>query len=96
MVRSDLSMRQQLVQAVHAGMASAAQWPCPDCYLVVLTVPDEAALVDASNRLAKAKVQSLMFYEPDHAVGMRVTALATQPLDKTQSRLLRRFKLWSD
>lgn len=93
LVRTDLSLAQQMVQACHAGMGAAARFGEPEHnHLALLAVRDETELGDWAERLRDTGIAFHAFYEPDDATGW--TALATQPLTRGQGRALRRLPLW--
>lgn len=94
LVREDLEIEQQLVQACHAayevGLASAA--PAETSRMIVCTVPDREALLFASERLRERGVAHEMFFEPDFDIGH--SALATHPLRGAQRKPLRRYPMY--
>ena len=49
-IRKDLSPEQQIVQACHASLEAGFRFPLPEetSYLIVLEVPNEKALLDAT------------------------------------------------
>lgn len=92
-VRTDLSLEQQLVQAVHASMGAAARFgDPPHNHVALLAVPDRAALERAAEDLTLAGIPFHIFFEPDDDAGW--TALATQPLTRREGRLFRNTPLW--
>jgi len=95
LVRGDLPIAQQLVQAVHAayeaGKHLAGNSPQIDS-VVVCCVKDERALLKAEHRLGIDGVQTVVFREPD--IGNEATALATEPLSVDRRKPLGRYELW--
>ena len=95
LVRKDLSLAQQIVQAGHACLEAGFAFPRParPTHLVVLEVADREALDAAARRLSLAGIDYQLFFEPDDALGH--TALATRPLGRPAERhRLRRYPLW--
>lgn len=95
LVRQDLPLAQQAVQAVHAAMACVHEHGglSPGTRLVLLSVPDRPALLDWSQRLGERGIAHSLFEEPDHGIG--ASALATPPAPLAQRRLFGRLPLWS-
>jgi hypothetical protein len=92
-VCKDIPLQHQAVQACHACIAAGREIiSIPTPYLVVLTVPDEAALIALSNKLNDNGVQHRVFREDD--MGGRATALATQNLNHRQRDLFIGIKLY--
>ena len=95
LVRQDLPLAQQAVQAIHAAMACVHEHGDlpPDTRLVLLAVPDQPSLLAWSSRLGERGIAHSLFEEPDHGIGP--SALATPPAPLSQRRLLGRLPLWS-
>lgn len=94
LIRADLSLEQQLVQAVHAGMKAVHDHGrlCEDTRLAVLAVQDQAQLLDCAAELADAGVSFSLFEEPDYAMG--ASALATAPGPALRLRCLKKLPLF--
>ncbi len=94
LVRADLPLADQLVQAGHACLEAGREFapPGPPCHLVMLSVPSRAALHAALARLALAGIRSTLFHEPDRDLG--TTAACTEPVSGPHRRLFRRYPLW--
>ena len=95
LVRTDLSLEQQLVQSSHAVLEAGRSLYGPEhgiASVIVLAVADQAALYRAHEELLRRGVECELFFEPDFDMGH--SALATQPLRDTQRRLLRKWPLW--
>ena len=60
--------------------------------IVVIGVPDRAALRDVMERLVRYDIRFAAFYEPDF--GMGLSAISTVPLSKKQKYALSRYPLW--
>lgn len=92
-VRTDLSLPQQLVQAAHAAHEAGlrAEPGAEPSNLIALQVPDKQQLEQAMERFA-SRVPIVPFYEPDDDQGL--TAFATLPIDSEQRRHFSNFKLW--
>lgn len=111
LVRSDLPPYAQIVQACHACLEAGREFSLPaSLHLVVLSVPDEAALYTGCERLEAARTRMRLFYEPDsHCLADRVTAseagreaqagytaACSEPISEAaQKRLFRRYRLWA-
>lgn len=89
-VRADLTLPQQIVQACHAVLQAAYRYPLPQDtspivpFIVVLQTPDKATLVNARERLLGKNIDMTLFYEPDDNLG--ATALASEPIYSKQKR----------
>jgi hypothetical protein len=88
-VRKDLPPVQIVVQACHAAQQAghAFEDPVDTSSIILLQVPDQAALEEAAKRLDRHKVSHRMFYEPDFGP-MGYSALATRPLTRKKERFL--------
>lgn len=95
LVRRDLTLPQQAVQAAHAAIEAARAGLIPrdnaHPHLVLCHVASVPALMNAAGRLALAGVRFQLFHEPDWD-GVP-TALATEPLRGEARAPLRRFPL---
>lgn len=89
LVRKDIAPVQVVVQACHAAWEAglAFEDPVDTASIVLLEVPDQAALEAASKRLDRYKVEHRMFYEPDFGP-MGYSALATRALTRKKERFL--------
>jgi hypothetical protein len=94
-VRADLPLGAQAVQAAHAMREFAhlhpeveAEWHRTSNTVVMLSVPDEAALVDLKVRLCNAHISVAEFHEPD--LNHSLTAICVAP---DGSRMLRNLPL---
>lgn len=95
-VRQDIPLAHQAVQAVHAGISSARELiPSGAIHpsLVLCTVPDEAALLAVQDRCHRAGIANRIFLESD--MGEAPTALATGPVGKPQRKLFRDLPLFT-
>ncbi len=94
LVRTDIPLADQLVQACHASIEAGARFHHPTgCHLVLLSVPDERALHEALTGLDWHGICYSLFYEPDDGIGY--SAACTQPVGKHHRRLFRRYNLWN-
>jgi hypothetical protein len=86
LVREDIPLEQQMVQACHAALEAGFAFSAPEqtSSLIVCTVPDREALLAAHERLARYGIRSEMFFEPDWDMGH--SALATEPLTERKKR----------
>jgi len=95
LVRTDLSVEQQAVQAAHAAAEAGRQYYRAEhgiARLVMLGVPGPFALQQAQRRLTLAGLEFVTFYEPDNDVGE--SAVAVRPLADHERGPLRRWELW--
>jgi len=93
-VREDLSLSQQLVQAAHATLeAGLALGNKPDSpyHLVALSVPDEISL-RAALAHASRHVTVYPFIEPD--LGNEMTAFASEPISGRHRKVFSKHPLW--
>jgi len=95
LVRTDLPLAQQAVQAIHAAMNATAAFGglTDDTRLALLAIDDAASLAAWQQRLSARGIPYTTFWEPDHAIGE--SALATPPLDRQQGKAFARLPLWS-
>lgn len=94
LVRSDLTISQQIVQAAHAAHEAGIRHgnPVDVSSLVLIAVPDEAALRTEFSRIQAAGITAYLFTEPD--MQDAATALCTAPITGDARRLFRRYSLW--
>jgi hypothetical protein len=95
LVRLDIPLHQQLIQASHAAFEAGLRWHSPDdevASLIVLGVRDKAALLRAARKLTAKGVDHHVFFEPDFDMGE--SALATRPLVAEARRPLAGYPLW--
>lgn len=94
LVRTDLTESQQLCQAVHAAHEAGIRFGDPQriSSVVVCSVPDEASLLLAKEKLDRFGIRSSVFVEPD--LSDQSTALATEPIVGVQRKALSRYPLW--
>jgi hypothetical protein len=97
LVRRDLSVPQQAVQAIHAAIEAARRFLPKEAvhpHLVLCGVPDEPTLVREAERLEAFGIPIAKFHEPDR--GNELTAIATAPLKGEDRRPMRRYKLLTE
>jgi peptidyl-tRNA hydrolase len=96
-VRKDLPVAQQLVQAAHAAHESGLHL-CEDKskvnYLVALEVPDEDRLLAAHERLEDRGIKTILFREPDR--NNEATALCTEPIWGNRRKIFSKYSLWRE
>ena len=86
-VRQDLgSLAQQLVQTNHATfeMAKRLEGYTESPSVVIIGMPDKAALEATIERLNRYKIDHTAYYEPDFDMGL--SAIATVPLTTAKQR----------
>ena len=94
-VRGDLSAEQVAVQAAHATHESGACFGAPEgTHLVLVKVPNEEALMRLSEHLSNARVEHIVFYEPDPP-GPGNTALCTAPVSGSLRRHFKHLELYT-
>lgn len=97
-VRTDIPMAQQIVQAAHAACTAGEKFGGSDSNLILLEIKNLKSLKNLSYHLEEKNVEFTMFYEPDNAMGF--SALATRAItgkDRNDMRnVLKKFnvKLW--
>ena len=93
-VRQDLPLSQQIVQSNHA-ILSLSQWFRIDGIpnVIVIGLPDVAALNRAKSKLDKERIAYYAWHEPDFDYGF--TALATVPLTPERKTVLKHYRLYS-
>lgn len=86
LVRQDIPLEQQMVQACHAALEAGFAFDAPSVTssLIVCTVPDLEALLAARERLDRYGIRSEMFFEPSW--GMGYSALASEPIIERKKR----------
>lgn len=95
MVRIDLTLPQQICQAVHAAYESGMRLAEPTEYVdrtVICQVPDEDGLLKAKHYIEQKGIRTILFREPD--IDNQATAMATEPMSELDRRKLSKFKLW--
>ena len=95
LVRSDISLAQQVVQASHAAAEMGRRFYRPHhgiASLIVLTVPDKAALMAARRHLSLKAIAVELFFEPDFDIGE--SAMASEPVSDIQRRYFSSWPLW--
>lgn len=92
-VREDIPVADQAVQACHATIAAASSYAerTVTDNLVLCGVSDEAELLETSKRLELEGIPFRLFHEPDLAG--QATALATEPVDSATRRHFRHLRL---
>ncbi len=97
LVRTDLPLAQQIVQAAHAAHEAGIHFGDKLVHpssLVLIGVGSEAELRAEYDRLIAAGIPLTLFIEPD--MGDAATALASGPLTGGDRRLFKGHKLWSE
>lgn len=94
-LRSDLPIETQIVQAAHSAMESGRDFrnPTTHTHLVLLEAKSEAALMKAGDYLIANGIKFSMFHEPDYETGF--TSLTTEPIFFEEQRaIFRKFSLY--
>lgn len=91
-VRADLTIAQQAVQAIHASLEPAkTQKIPPDLHLVLCSVKDEEQLIRTIIRFSKKRIKLYPFREPD--LNNSITAAASDVVyNRRPFRNLKLFK----
>lgn len=86
LVRQDIPLEQQMVQACHAALEAgfAFEEPTTPPSLIVCTVPDLQALLQARERWQRYGIRSALFFEPSWSMGY--SAMASEPLHSRKQR----------
>jgi len=86
LVRQDIALEQQMVQACHAALEAgfAFEEPATTSSLIVCTVPDLPALLQARERWQRYGIRSALFFEPSWDMGY--SAMASEPLHSRKQR----------
>jgi len=95
MVRDDLSTEQQIVQSSHAAYEAGTHLEENGSsvnHLIVLSVPNEQALLEAQKKIERRDIRSILFREPD--IGDQATALCTEPVWGSNRKLFSSYSLW--
>ena len=95
-VRRDIPLADQIVQASHAALEAGFRFERPDetSHIVLLSADDEQSLMLERDRLEAVGINCVLFHEPDEPIN-GWTALATRPITDTgERRLLRKQALW--
>lgn len=95
LIRSDLSLAQQGVQAVHAGMAAIHEFGglTDDTRLAMLSVNNEAELEFWAKKLEMSNVNFKAFWEPDNNTGW--SSLATSPISREEGKIFKKLPRWN-
>lgn len=96
-VRKDLSLPQQICQAVHAAYESGLHLAEPTTkthFTVVCQVPNEESLLKAQFDVEQKGIRTVLFREPD--IGNQATAFATEPIGFELKRKLSKYELWKE
>ena len=97
MVRKDLSLSQQVVQACHAAL-ELGKHRCRDPstvdHLIVCQVPDESRLLEAYEYVQRHGVYAELFREPD--LNDSATAFCTEAVCESTRKKFRKFNLWKE
>lgn len=95
LIRTDLSLAQQGVQAVHAGMAAIHEFGglTDDTRLAMLSVNSEKELEFWAERLETNGINFKIFWEPDNNTGW--SALATAPISRQEGKVLKKLMRWN-
>jgi hypothetical protein len=93
-VRQDLPIEQQIVQAVHAAHESGIYLSPPTgqtTSVVVCSVKSEQQLLNTLDRVESRGIKTILFREPD--IGNEATAFATEPIPSHQRHMLKNLQL---
>lgn len=96
LVRQDIGLEQQLVQASHAALEAGFRFQMPThdtASLIMLSAKDMPALQAAALDLEENGIDHHLFYEPDFGP-MGHSALATRPLYGAERKLMRKYPLF--
>ena len=92
-MRQDIPVAQQIVQSNHATFGMSQQQPYEGTPSIVLIgVPDQAALLRVIGKLKANGIPHFAFHEPDF--GMGLSAVATAPITGGKRAALSNYRLW--
>jgi len=93
-VRQDISVAAQIVQSNHATFGMSKQYPTNEGTpsIVLIGVPDQAALLRVITKLEANGIPYYAFDEPDFDMGL--SAVATVPISGEQRAALSNYRLW--
>lgn len=94
-VRTDLPVEQQLVQACHAAYEAGLRLATPTSdtdYSVICAVDSEEELREAHRHLLRQRIPTVLFTEAD--LDDQATALASAPVVGEQRKAFAAFRLW--
>lgn len=98
LVRTDLLPSQQFVQSCHAALEAGKHFcqdpTSPVDHLIVLTVPDEEALIKAKERVEARGVNLILFREPD--LKNEATCFCTEPIGGDLRKVFSNYPLWKE
>jgi len=85
-----------MCQAAHAAHEAGIRYGNPDAIssVVVCSVTDEEELKRAQAMLEYRGIRHYTFVEDD--IGDQATALATEPIEGADRRVLRKYPLWNE
>lgn len=93
-IRQDIPVSQQIVQSNHATLSLASLYPIQGTpNIVVIGVPNEAALRRAEKKLEEFRIPYFAWIEPDFDLGF--TAITTLPLDRSEKAVLANYRVYS-
>jgi hypothetical protein len=95
-VRKDIPLVQQSVQAGHAALEAGFRFKKPDdvSYLILLEVENQEELKKAASYLGDRDIDFYMFFEPDNRMGF--SALCTRPIfEKREKSIFKKWKLYT-
>lgn len=93
-VREDLSKPQQIVQSSHAAIEAARFYLTENSkhpFVIVCGIPSEEYFQEIFQYLECKSIKFQIFREPD--IGNKITAIATQPLDRYRKKVMSKFQL---
>lgn len=95
LVRTDLTLAQQFCQAAHAAHEAGIRFGDKErvSSIVLCSVPDEASLLLAKDRLDRKGIRNYIFNEDD--LGGQATSIATEPISGGSRRALGGYPLWN-
>lgn len=99
LVRSDLPLEAQMAQCAHAAqeallLASSRPDPSRPIHVVILSCPDEAALLHAAERASHLDIEHALFFEPHWPRGHTALSTPPQPRSSALKRLFAKHPLW--
>lgn len=95
LVRTDLPISQQVVQAIHSSMIATQSHGrvTEDTRLALLSVKNEEHLLEIEEKCKINNISYEKFWEPDNMIGW--SALTTEPIKRNQGKVFKSLSLWN-
>ena len=94
-VRTDLPIEQQLVQAAHSALEAGREFsnPTTDSHLILLEAKSQDTLLNISQHIAEHNIKHHLFFEPDDDRGY--TSLTTESIHSPELRaVFKKYRMY--